>query len=122
MKKYEHRKQHHGDSAGRAATHALFWLIALAALVLILNPVEVLARVGGGGSYGGGGGHGGGGGDGGAILVIIRLLLWLTIEYPAVGVPLDIIVIVFVVYRLVRRGTKASESFSSAASESSDEP
>ncbi|MDQ2974695.1 MAG: TIM44-like domain-containing protein [Acidobacteriota bacterium] len=76
---------------------------------------EVLGRVGGGQSYGGGGGHGGsgGGGDGGAIILVVRMLLWLTIEYPAVGVPVDIIVVGFVVYRFARGGSKVAE-FSSA--------
>lgn len=79
---------------------------------------DVLARVGGGQSYGGGGhgGGGSGGGDGGAIIGVVRMLVWLTIEYPAVGVPLDIIVIGVVVYRFVRRGSKGSEAFSSASS------
>jgi hypothetical protein len=77
--------------------------------------LEVLARVGGGHSYGGGGSHGGsGGGSGGAIIGIVRVLLWLTIEYPVVGVPVDIAVVGFVVYRFVRSGTKQSEAFSSS--------
>jgi hypothetical protein len=78
---------------------------------------EVLARVGGGHSYGGGGGgHGGsGGGDGGAIIGVVRVLVWLTIEYPLVGVPVDVAVVVFVVYRFTRGGSKVSEAFSSAS-------
>jgi len=91
------------------------WLFAAAA-VLLLIPLEGLARVGGGGSYsgGGGGGSSGGGGDGGAIIGIVRLLVWLTVEYPAVGVPVDIVVVGFVVYRFARRVNKGSESFSSS--------
>ena len=77
------------------------------ALVILSFPLEVLARVGGGQSYGGGGGSGGGGGGGGAliwlIIQLVRLLLYLTIEYPIVGIPLDIIVIAGVVYYFKRR-------------------
>jgi Tim44-like domain len=86
------------------------WLSVLmagvGALALISFPVEVWARVGGGQSYGGGGGHGGGGGAGAIIWLIfqlIRLLLYLTIEYPIVGIPLDFIVVGLVIYYFVRR-------------------
>jgi hypothetical protein len=126
MKKYavndQLRADHSRGKGARTAVVPLRWLIAAAGILLVLVPSGVLARVGGGGSYGGGGGHGGGGGGGGAIVAIVRLLLWLTIEYPAVGIPLDIIVIGFVVYRLVRRGSKSSETFSSASAQSSDGP
>src|SRR6185503_9861224 len=92
------------------------WLSA----VLLLVPLEVFARVGGGHSYSGGGSRGGGGssgggsggGDGGAILGIIRLLLWLTIEHPVVGIPVDIAIVGFVVYRFSRSG-KSAEGFAS---------
>ena len=85
----------------------------------MLVPLEVRARVGGGGSYSGGGGHGGsgGGGGGGAIIGLVRLLVWLTIEYPAIGVPVDVVVVGFIVYRFAKRGTGALESFSSASSD-----
>ena len=79
------------------------------ALVILAFPFEALARVGGGQSYGGGGGGGSGGGGGGAgaiiwlILQLVRLLLYLTIEYPIVGIPLDIIVIAGVIYYFMRR-------------------
>ena len=73
--------------------------IILALLLLFGVAVSLHARVGGGESYGGGGSHGGGGGDGGGEIVfaVIRLLFWLTVEYPAVGIPVDIIVIVAVI-------------------------
>src|SRR6185295_7093907 len=98
-------------------------LMAGAVAVCFAVAGEVLARVGGGHSYGGGGrgGSGGGGGDGGAIIGVVRMLLWLTIEYPAVGVPLDIGIVVFVVYRLARRGSKAAEAFSSASTTTAPE-
>jgi hypothetical protein len=103
----------------RTATRArrVDWLLLFvaAAAVLLAIPLEGLARVGGGGSYsgGGGGGHSGGGGDGGAIIGIVRMLVWLTVEYPAVGVPVDVVVVVFVVYRFAKRASSSSESFSS---------
>jgi hypothetical protein len=88
-------------------------LLLASAAVLLAMPLEVLARVGGGGSYSGGGG-GSGGGSGGAIIGIFRILIWLTVEYPAVGVPVDVIVVGFVIYRLGWGGKKPSETFSSA--------
>jgi hypothetical protein len=95
-------------------------LIVGAVAVCLAVAVDVLARVGGGQSYGGG--HGGsGGGDGGAIIGVVRVLVWLTIEYPAVGVPVDIVVIVFVVYRFARGGSKATEAFSSASTATATE-
>ena len=75
------------------------------ALVLV-SFAEAWARVGGGQSYGGGGSHGGGGGGGAVIWLIIQLvrfLLYLTIEYPIVGIPLDIVVIGGIVYSFARR-------------------
>lgn len=100
------------------------WLLPFfaAAVVLLLIPLEGMARVGGGGSYSGGGGggsSGGGGGDGGAIIGIVRMLVWLTVEYPAVGVPVDVVVVVFVVYRFAKRGSRSSESFSSTSVDAS---
>lgn len=83
-------------------------LAAFAAGLVVLSVSEVLARVGGGQSYGGGKGSGGSGGGGaGAILYLIfqvvRLLAYLTIEYPLVGIPLDIIVIGGIIYYFTRR-------------------
>lgn len=58
-----------------------------------------LLRVGGGESYGGGGGGSDGGGDGAGELLylLFRFLLWLTIEYPAIGIPVDIVVIIILI-------------------------
>jgi hypothetical protein len=89
---------------------------AACVLVLAFAPfAEALARVGGGQSYGGGGGSGGGGGGGGGdaeglfylIYLIVRFLIWLTIEYPAVGIPVDIVVILGVGYFFLRRKQSA---------------
>jgi hypothetical protein len=99
-------------------------LVAGVVAVCLAVAGDVLARVGGGQSYGGGGsgGHGGsGGGDGGAIIGVVRILVWLTVEYPAVGVPVDIVVIGFVVYRFARGGSKGSEAFSSASTATATE-
>jgi len=62
----------------------------------------LLLRVGGGESYSGGGGSDSGGGSGGGdgsgelIYLLFRFLFWLTTEYPAIGIPVDIIVIIIV--------------------------
>ena len=80
---------------------------------------ELTARVGGGGSYGGGGGQWRQRRRW-AIIGVARLLMWLTIEYPAVrcsirstdspavGIP-DILFTA-----LTRRVTRGSETFTSA--------
>src|SRR2546422_5809015 len=86
-----------------------------AALLSLFLAGEVYARVGGGQSYGGGGHGGSDGGGAGAIIGVVRLLVYLTIEYPAVGVPVDIIVIGVVIYRFTRRSKRGSETFSSAS-------
>lgn len=110
----------------RALSKRAAWLSVLFVVLLALAP-EVLARVGGGGSYSGGsrgggsrGGGSGGGGDGGAVLAILRGLMWLTIEYPAIGVPVDCAIVGFFVYRVVRKTTKGSESFSAGVASESD--
>src|SRR6266436_1501977 len=82
--------------------------IGVVTLVTAALAADVCARVGGGGSYGGGG-HGGGGGGGGAgalIYLLIRFLLWLTIEHPVVGIPVDIIVIGLIIYWFTRPSKK----------------
>ncbi len=90
--------------ARRAAIPAALFLVLLA----FAPATEALARVGGGSSYGGGSGSGGG--DSGGlfylIYLIFRVLLWLTIEYPAIGIPLDIIFIVGVAYLFLRPDKK----------------
>lgn len=83
-----------------------------ATLIFVALSEEVSARVGGGQSYGGGSGGGGGGGDGAAgaiiwlIFQIFRMLIYLTIEYPAIGIPLDILVLGAVVYYFVRKARR----------------
>src|SRR5215470_11653305 len=87
-------------------------IITTVCIVLTLLTVDVFGRVGGGHSYsggsrssgGGGGGSGGGSGDGGAIIWLIfqaiRVLIYLTVEYPLIGIPLDIAILVGIVFFL----------------------
>ncbi len=89
----------------RSLIFALF--IACLMLMALAEFAPALARVGGGEGYGGGGG---GGDDDGAIIYllfqIVRLLIYLTIEYPAIGIPLDIIFIAGVIFYFFRRGKR----------------
>lgn len=83
------------------------------ALAFLFLSEEVSARVGGGQSYGGSGGGGGDGAAGAIIWVIFqifRILVYLTIEYPVIGIPLDILVICGVVYYFVRRSRRTESS------------
>jgi hypothetical protein len=90
---------------------------ACAALLLVGELTEAWARVGGGGSYSGGSRGGKGGGDAGALIAIFRLLFWLTLEVPVIGIPVDIIVIGGVVYYFVKKDkTEPSACSSPAAS------
>ena len=84
-------------------------LAGVAVLGVALFATEAFARVGGGGSYGGGGGSGGGGGGGAGAIVylLIRFLLWLTIEHPVIGIPVDIIVIALVIFWFLRPSKKS---------------
>ena len=97
---------------GRAFSKLPIACCALFILILSL-PLSAWARVGGGQSYGGGG-DGGGSDDGGAIALIyllfqiVRFLVWLTIEYPLIGIPLDILFIVGLYF--VFRGKKKVEA------------
>src|SRR5690349_11302573 len=92
-------------------------------IVLALLAVDVFGRVGGGHSYSGGsrssGGGSGGSGGGGAIVWLIfeaiRLLIYLTVEYPLIGIPLDIVVIIGIVYFVRQRGKRMTSGFSSMA-------
>lgn len=90
-------------SNGRYCSRAIFSVV----LIGLLSSLDVFARVGGGQSYGGGSsGHGGGGGGGAIIYLIfqaIRLLVYLTIEYPIIGVPLDILVVAGIIFYFTRR-------------------
>ena len=84
-------------------------MAGVAVLGVALFATEALARVGGGGSYGGGGGSGGGGGGGAGAIVylLVRFLLWLTIEHPVIGIPVDIIVIALVIFWFLKPSKKS---------------
>lgn len=70
---------------------------------------ETLARVGGGQSYGGGSSGGGSGEGAGFILWLLFRLLLLTFEYPAIGIPLDIAIIIgFILYARSDKGKAPS--------------
>jgi ribosomal protein L37AE/L43A len=73
------------------------WWSVVLVLLLLVAAADLSARVGGGESYSGGGSSSGGGDDGGGGLELLyylfRFLLWLTIEHPVVGIPVDIVVI-----------------------------
>ena len=90
-----------------------FFRLAIFSALILAVAVEAVARVGGGQSYGGGGGSNGGDGDGGAIIwvifQIIRLLLYLTIEYPIIGIPLDILFVAGVIYFFFLKAKRAKE-------------
>ena len=100
-------------------------IVVTVLLILALVTVEVFGRVGGGHSYSGGsrssGGGGGNGesGDGGAVIWLlfeaVRLLVYLTFEYPLIGIPLDIIIIGGLIYFFKRKSRGLTSGFSSMA-------
>jgi hypothetical protein len=82
-------------------------IVCLTLAGVVLFAPEAWARVGGGQSYGGGRRSGGsGGGDGGGIAWLVYLLVRLTIDYPAIGIPLDLLFIGYIGYRFVRRSRR----------------
>ncbi len=89
----------------------------LLACVALSVSFSAWARPGGGNSYSGGShshsGGGGGGGDGGDAAGLILQLLFLCVEYPAVGVPLLLIVVAFVIIKAVVGATKKGWSTTS---------
>jgi len=98
----------------------LRWLAPL--LLLAVLGSFAWARVGGGQGYGGGGGGGGGGGsdDGGGL----ELLLWIfvelaqvTVNYPAIGIPLDLLVLAAIVWGLYYRATRTQPTRSYSSQE-----
>lgn len=96
-------------------------MLWLSALVLLALTQRLDARTGGGNRYpsGGGGGGSGGGGGGGDL---VMLLIWLIIRFPALGIPIAIIVL-FVMYksgksakthhegRVIRKGREKQEDY-----------
>src|SRR3954466_1067891 len=88
-------------------------MICAALLGVLFFATEIFARVGGGQSYGGGG-HGGGGGGGALVYLLVRFLLWLTIEHPVIGIPIDIIVIAIAIWWFARPSKRKVELSSTA--------
>ncbi|HSN86657.1 MAG TPA: hypothetical protein VL025_07850, partial [Thermoanaerobaculia bacterium] len=75
-------------------------LLALLLIPLLLLPAVAMARPGGGEGYSGGGDSGGGGGggdDGGLIWLLVELWFRFVFRYPLIGVPLTIVIIVFLI-------------------------
>jgi predicted lipid-binding transport protein (Tim44 family) len=84
-------------------------VVLVALLIFALFAPETLARVGGGQSYGGGSRGGGSGEGAGFILWLLFRLLLLTFEYPAIGIPLDIAIIIgFILYARSDKGKTPS--------------
>lgn len=82
---------------------------AILFIVLLAAALDAIARVGGGDSYSGGGDSGGSGGDGDGELLylVLRFLIWLTLEHPAIGIPVDIAVIIgFIIWKRRTRGKR----------------
>ncbi len=93
----------------RRRLRPLLLVLLLVGSGLLFASPDLLARVGGGESYSGGGSSSSGGGgssDGGGaelLYYLFRFLLWLTIEYPAIGIPVDIVVLIVIVRWLRRK-------------------
>ena len=96
------------------------FLLPAAILIVALLPAALLGRAGGGEGFNGGGGGDGGGGNGGGDSGLIQLLFWVVLRYPAVGVPLVVIVIIgYIIAQrkgvsayqgsVIRRGSEASD-------------
>jgi predicted lipid-binding transport protein (Tim44 family) len=92
-------------------------VVAVVLAAFALFAPETLARVGGGQSYGGGSrGGGGGSGEGaGFIIWLLFRLILLTFEYPAIGIPLDIIIAIGIIF-YVRSNKGGTPSVCSADS------
>jgi hypothetical protein len=77
---------------------------------LLLPTTLALARAGGGEGFSDGGGGGGGGGHGaGGLIYLIYMLIRLIIFYPVIGIPVLILIILFVFYAN-KQGTTAYQS------------
>jgi predicted RNA-binding Zn-ribbon protein involved in translation (DUF1610 family) len=81
----------------------------------LLLPASAWARPGGGESYSGPSGDGGGGDDGGGcVFLLLRLWLEFVIRYPAIGVPMTILMVIgFLIWK--KRGGKLPQRWDSTA-------
>jgi hypothetical protein len=102
------------DRYSKSTIRLVAAVFGVGAGLFALLPGEVLARVGGGQSYHGGGSSGGGGAAGAIIWVLFQLIR-LTIEEPAIGIPLDLIIVGAVIFHLVRRGHIVESGIASIA-------
>jgi uncharacterized Zn finger protein (UPF0148 family) len=85
--------------------------VALAGLLIVLVPFLAHARPGGGEGYSGGGSGGGGGdGDGGLIFLLIRLLIWLIFRHPLIGIPLTIVIVIWLIRKNKQGGLQSWDS------------
>jgi|GEM_PF-5313087 len=75
----------------------LLSIIGTVALAVALDAAVAWGRAGGGEGYGGGGSSGGGGSDDG-IGWLLYILLQLAFDYPPIGIPLIIAIIIFCIY------------------------
>ncbi len=86
----------------------LAWVGGLLAFVLCAD--EAFARVGGGHSYGGGSSSSSsswsGSGSSGGEAAIVRMLFYLCLEYPAIGVPVTVVVIGGWIYTQKQGGSR----------------
>lgn len=88
---------------------------ALVVLGLLLLPFTAMARPGGGESYSGGGGGGGGDSDGGGLVyLLIRLWIELVFRYPAVGIPLTVVIVAVLYVRHNRKAKAGPQRWDSA--------
>ena len=79
----------------------LLLILGTCLLVTALDAATAWGRAGGGEGYGGGGGGGGSGGgssDSDGIFWLIYVLFELAIDYPLIGVPLIIAIVIFCIY------------------------
>jgi len=96
--------------------------LTLAVVLLFAFVTVAHARVGGGQSYSGGGSGSGGGGGAEIIFQVIRLLFWLTIEHPVIGIPIDIVVIVVIIRWKTASGGSGSLLLFHATTQSANDP
>ncbi len=108
----------------RTAAKRARWLGVAAFALTLLVAAWAAARPGGGNYYSGGGSNGGGsygggshsgGGDDAALGVLIGMLFELVSDYPAVGIPLLILVVAVVAFVGVRRGRGQFRDWQTAA-------
>jgi len=93
--------------------------VALVMLLVLSCSLCAWARPGGGNSYSGGshssGGGGGGGGGGDGMGLLLQLLFTLCIQHPSVGIPLVIVIALFLIVKAAVNAAQKSWSTTSPA-------